>query len=227
MTTVALSDAAIRRRALTDLTSTMLIEAGAGSGKTSLMAGRVIAVLASGVHPKNIAAVSFTEKAASELLERITRLMDELEDGRVPRDLREAFPAAGPSTDQKAHLAAAQACLNELICTTIHGFAQRLIKPYPVEANIDPGAVVMDPAEAALLFDDLFDDWIRERLSGEDATGSVIADLIAFDPKDVVQTLRSIAEVLRDNRDADALKATLGADPCGSFYEAVDASTLR
>ncbi|QZO00664.1 UvrD-helicase domain-containing protein [Chenggangzhangella methanolivorans] len=101
MTTVVLSDAAIRRRALTDLSSTMLVEAGAGSGKTSLMAGRVIAMMASGVHPKNIAAVSFTEKAASELLGRIMRMMEELEHGRVPRDLREAFPAEGPSADQK------------------------------------------------------------------------------------------------------------------------------
>ncbi|WP_261403837.1 hypothetical protein [Chenggangzhangella methanolivorans] len=81
----------------------------------------------------------------------------------------------------------------------------------------------MDQAEAALLFNDLFDDWIRERLSGQDETGSVIADLIAFDPDDVVETLRSIAETLRDNRDADALKATLGADPCGDFNGAVDA----
>lgn len=222
MTAVTLSDTAIRRRAFTDLSATMLVEAGAGSGKTSLMAGRVIAMLASGVHPKNIAAVSFTEKAASELLERILRLMEELEVGRVPRDLIEAFPVSGPTEEQQTQLARARVCLNELVTTTIHGFCQRLIKPYPVEANIDPGAAIMDPGEAALLFDELFEEWIRERLSGEDGTGSIIADLIAFDPDEVVGTLRSIAETLRDHRDADAIKATLGTDPCGAFRTAVE-----
>ena len=46
-----------RRRALTDLETTLLVEAAAGTGKTSLMAGRVAMLLASGCEPKHIAAV--------------------------------------------------------------------------------------------------------------------------------------------------------------------------
>jgi ATP-dependent exoDNAse (exonuclease V) beta subunit len=215
--TAVLSDAAARRRALTDLTSTMLVQAGAGSGKTSLMGGRVVALLASGVRPKHIAAVSFTEKAASELLERILRLMEEALSGSIGHDLRPGFPD-GLTPVQLSNLEAARAELNELNCTTIHGFAQRLIKPYPVEANIDPGAALLDPVDAGLLFDDLFDGWIRQKLGGED--GGVIADLVAFEPDQVVATLREIAGKLKDHRHAHVAQVSLGSDPCGAFQGA-------
>jgi ATP-dependent exoDNAse (exonuclease V) beta subunit len=68
-----LPDEAERIRALTDLASTLLVEAAAGTGKTSLLAGRVLCLLASGIPPREIAAITFTEFAAGELRERIAR----------------------------------------------------------------------------------------------------------------------------------------------------------
>ena len=56
-----------RRRALTELDSTLLVEAAAGTGKTSLLAGRVAMLLAGGAAPRSIAAITFTELAAGEL----------------------------------------------------------------------------------------------------------------------------------------------------------------
>ena len=43
-----------------------------------------------------------------------------------------------------------QQLLDEITCTTIHGFCQQLIKPYPIEAGIDPGATIVDPVAADL-----------------------------------------------------------------------------
>ena len=60
-----------RRRAMTDFTSVLLVEAAAGTGKTSLMAGRVAMMLANGHEPGEIAAITFTELAASQLARRI------------------------------------------------------------------------------------------------------------------------------------------------------------
>lgn len=68
-----LPDQASRLTALTAIDRSLLVEAGAGSGKTALMAGRVVVLLANGIEPKNIAAISFTEFAASELMMRINR----------------------------------------------------------------------------------------------------------------------------------------------------------
>jgi ATP-dependent helicase/nuclease subunit A len=66
-----LPDLAARTAALTAVDRSLLVEAGAGSGKTSVMAGRVAVLFANGVEPKHIAAITFTEFAASELRLRI------------------------------------------------------------------------------------------------------------------------------------------------------------
>src|ERR1700689_4438747 len=126
----ALPDLAARRAALTTINRSLLVEAGAGSGKTSVMAGRVVVLFANGIEPKHIAAVTFTEFAASELRSRIEQFATALSSGEVPRDLAQAFPE-GLSFYQQANLERACKAFDQLACTTIHGFAQALIKPYP------------------------------------------------------------------------------------------------
>lgn len=81
---MTLPDLGARRRALTDFTSNILVEAAAGTGKTSLMAARVAMMIASGIEPSKIAAITFTEPAASELEARICWTIGELRAGKVP-----------------------------------------------------------------------------------------------------------------------------------------------
>src|SRR5208283_4831757 len=119
----------------------LLVEAGAGTGKTSLLAGRVALLLASGRHPRNVAAITFTELAASELLQRIQEYVRDLVSGKVPEPLEiamaegltdeplepQSLAAAESLTDaQLESLSLAAAALDELTCTTIHGFCQQL-----------------------------------------------------------------------------------------------------
>ena len=136
--TLLAADTAARITALTALDRTLLVEAGAGSGKTSVLAGRVAALLAAGRSTREIAAITFTELAAGELRQRVVEFVTELADGTVRPDLRAAFPA-GPDARQRTALRRARDSLDELLCTTIHGFCQRLLRPYPVEAGMDPG----------------------------------------------------------------------------------------
>jgi len=81
-----LADTAARLRALTELDSTLLVEAAAGTGKTALMAGRVTMLLAHGAEPGSIAAITFTELAASALGARVQRYVDDLLAERHQRD---------------------------------------------------------------------------------------------------------------------------------------------
>ena len=67
---MTLADDPARLRILTDLDATLLVEAGAGTGKTALMAGRLTMLLARGTEPGAIAAITFTELAASGLATR-------------------------------------------------------------------------------------------------------------------------------------------------------------
>ena len=195
-----LLDRAARTTALTRLDRSFLVEAGAGSGKTSIMADRVAVLFAQGVEPKNVAAITFTEFAASELRIRIERFVNELSAGTIPPDLDSAFPNDVPAL-QRENLARARKALDDLVCTTIHGFAQALIKPYPAEAGIDPGAEIIDPIEGDLAFDERYEAWLKDHLSGE-RDDDIIAELVLADEMRGLALIRSIASFLRRNRDA-------------------------
>jgi ATP-dependent exoDNAse (exonuclease V) beta subunit len=231
----ALPDADARKRALLDYRSTLLVEAGAGSGKTALMAGRVALMLAHGIPPRDIVAITFTEAAASELLERIQGFIAALRDGAVPAELRVAAPS-GLSQDQRIAIAGAAGSLDEITCTTIHGFCQQLIKPYPIEAGIDPGATIVDPAAADLAYQDLMTAWLSTRfgrvrdgdglgrippmanLGGED---DFFAELIAIEPDRVVDLIAKAADFLRSQRTAHAPQVALDTGVLRCLSEAI------
>ena len=104
--------------------------------------------------------------------------------GEIPTELRVALPK-GLSDEHRCNLAAADAALDEMTCSTIHGFCQRLITPYPVEADIDPGAAVMDRVEADRAFArDHAEAWLREELAG--VADSLLAELVLHDPNTTV-----------------------------------------
>ena len=218
--TKTLADEAARITAIGTHDRSLLVEAGAGSGKTAVLAGRIAMMLADGIKPKTIAAVTFTELAASELLSRVREYVEELLAGRIPTELTRVLPQ-GLNETRKKNLQNANAEFDEITCSTIHGFCQSLIKPYPVEANIDPGATVMDRGDADLLFTELVDAWIRERLSGGD--GALIAEMVSFDPKQTVNLIRQIAECLRKGRTIGVLAAVPVDQSVEEFLDRVSA----
>jgi ATP-dependent exoDNAse (exonuclease V) beta subunit len=196
-----LADDAARRDALASHDRSLLVEAGAGSGKTAVMAGRIAMMLAEGIAPRSIAAVTFTELAASELVMRVREFVGALMVGDIPTELRVGLPDR-LSEARRDRLATAAASIDDITCSTIHGFCQRLIKPYPVEADIDPGADVMDRDQADLVFVDIVETWLRERLSGDE--GGLIAEMVLHDPGQTVSLIHTIVGHLRRHRTATA-----------------------
>jgi len=214
------ADTAARLRALGDLEATLLVEAAAGTGKTALIAGRITMLLASGCEPSNIAAITFTEAAASELSFRVHKYVDDLLKGRIPPSLAEALPS-GLSDMQRVRLSSARAKLDELTASTIHGFCQTLIHSYAVESDIDPGAQIIDATQAAIAFDTVFNRWLRARLMNSVPASDPIALLSKEDPKKVVATLRAFARFRREHRTARPVPADLSGRPDVEFTEAV------
>ena len=196
-------DAEARRLALTALDRTLLVEAGAGSGKTSVLAGRVVALMASGRDPRAIAAITFTELAASELRERVVRFTGAVLAGEVPIDLAEAFPG-GATAEQRAVLERARNELDGLSCSTIHSFCQTLLTPYPVEADMDPGAGVMDREEADALFATELDDMLRERLVPPEDPSDALVTFFLADPGATRALITDFAGRLRSRPDLRA-----------------------
>ncbi len=124
-----LPDAAARARIEDDLDTNLLVEAGAGAGKTTAMANRMVALVRSGrARPEQMAAVTFTRKAAAELRERFqTQLERELARAHASGD------AARVETLDRALREIDRASIG-----TIHSFCARLLRDRPLEAGLDP-----------------------------------------------------------------------------------------
>ncbi|MDX2387800.1 AAA family ATPase [Sinorhizobium medicae] len=219
MMSKTLQDDGARRDAISHHHRSILVEAGAGSGKTAVMAGRIAVMLAQGVAPRAIAAVTFTELAASELLARVRDFVADLAAGHIAPELAVGLPD-GLSQAQRDNLIAATAAIDEITCSTIHGFCQRLIKPYPAEADIDPGAAVMDRNQADLAFLEIVDGWLRERLSA--GQGGVLAEMVLHSPGDTVALMHKIAEALRRRRSLVAPAVTPLAGHLQAFRQTAD-----
>lgn len=128
------------QRAALDLSRDLLVDAGAGAGKTQVLALRVLALLElelAGI--SEIVAFTFTDKAAAEMRDRVQRLLLEriAELESLQRQSREQLP-------QLKALTRAQAEFNLNRITTVHGFCHRLLSDHAWEAGLEPGAPLLE-----------------------------------------------------------------------------------
>jgi ATP-dependent exoDNAse (exonuclease V) beta subunit len=215
------SDDGKRARALTELDATLLVEASAGTGKTSLLAGRVTMLLADNRPASAIAAITFTEKAAAGLRVRVEEFADSLIAGKVPDDLLPAFRQQDLQEKQQDHLARAKDQLGELTACTIHAFCLSILQSYAVEARIDPGAAVMDSDQTELAFESILDAWLNERLGIDADPADPIAVVAADAPGRAVRTLRNLAGFRRAHHKARPRVAAKYEDAVHDFIDAV------
>jgi ATP-dependent helicase/nuclease subunit A len=122
----------------------LLLAAGAGSGKTSVLVERFVrAVREDGVAPGRILAITFTERAAGELRERVRGRFGELGEREAARDTEAAF------------------------VSTFHGFCARLLRAHPLAAGLDPEFAILDEGLAARLRGQAWASALRGFLEGE------------------------------------------------------------
>jgi len=142
------ADIASREAIANDLGRTLFVEAGAGTGKTTALVGRIVQLVltkdAALRRPlSQIAAITFTEAAAAELRERIRiRFEEELQLALAADDVERATRCSQALAD--ADIAAV---------STLHAFAQRLLSEFPVEVEVPPRVEVIDEVRSQLAFD--------------------------------------------------------------------------
>ena len=145
----AVSDAEARRRIRESLDESLIVEASAGTGKTTEMVRRIVAVLENcPTTIDKIAAVTFTHKAAGELK---LRLREEL-------DRRRQEVASSRLENALEHL-------EEASIGTIHSFCAQLLRERPVEARVDPAFQELSEQESSRLYQRSFRAWLERRLS--------------------------------------------------------------
>ncbi len=130
----------------------VLLEAGAGSGKTGVMVERYVRlVVDEGVSSDAVLAFTFTDKAAAELRARV----------RAELSRRAAGQGAAA-----VRAAALLSTIGGAWITTIHGFCNRVLAAHPVAAGVDPGFRVLDQPEAERAAREAFDAALTEFLGG-------------------------------------------------------------
>ena len=145
-----------RERILNSLDETLFVEAGAGTGKTTSLVGRIVNLVARGKTTiERIAAITFTEAAASELRDRVRQ---ELEKAASDTDIdpaeRERCKRGVDDIDQAS-------------IQTLHSFSAAILRERPLEAGLPPSFEVMDEVAGSLSFEEKWSDWLGEALTDE------------------------------------------------------------
>jgi ATP-dependent helicase/nuclease subunit A len=120
-----------------------VVNASAGTGKTATLVGAYLSQLGQGIPPGQILAVTFTEKAAAEMRDRLKReVLARVSD--MPAD-------GGPALDWRRVLTG----LSNAPISTIHAFSAGLLKENPLEAGVDPHFTIWDEDESSAVRRDI------------------------------------------------------------------------
>ena len=116
----------------------VVVTAGAGSGKTSTLVARYVCLLAEGVSPRRIAAITFTKKAAMEMRSRVRNKLIELQQKNQNETDRQKW------ADLSAQMDLAR-------IGTIHSLCTEILRNHPAEAGVDPRFEVLDEGLSRVL----------------------------------------------------------------------------
>jgi ATP-dependent exoDNAse (exonuclease V) beta subunit len=189
-----------RERARREHGTSFVLEAGAGTGKTTLLVDRIEALVRSGaVTLDQIAAVTFTENAATTMK---LRLRERLERARVD---------AAASAVERDRAEQALQVLERAQISTLHALCAAILGERPLECGVVPGFRVADEAEADLLFARAWEEWLAERLVGGDEVLLEALErgipLEGEGPWGERGSLRGLARTLLEQRDLKPLVA--------------------
>ncbi|MBI4914476.1 MAG: UvrD-helicase domain-containing protein [Acidobacteria bacterium] len=222
------ADAAARVAAQREFASPMVLEAGAGTGKTAALVARAVtwclgpgwesaASAASALQPaagtdeataarvlEGVVAITFTDAAAAEMAERLAEALARLAVGDVPVGVAEAeLTVTGPERARRAR--ALLVALDRLQVGTIHAYCRRLLARFPLEAGVHPAFTVdADGSLREAVARDVVEAGMREALAGEPDAGLVALAAAGIGPAGLAAAL---VELLAEAVEPEALAA--------------------
>ncbi|MDO9530181.1 MAG: UvrD-helicase domain-containing protein [Syntrophales bacterium] len=174
-------DEKYRKMIVKDIDVSMLVEAGAGSGKTSSLVNRMLALIAEGkCTVGRMAAVTFTRKAAAELKGRFQMALEEALKKEKDRLKRDNYDRALSRLDL-------------LFTGTIHSFCARLLRERPIEARLDPDFEELEEDETLILRDQCWSEYLQMLHTGETPVLKQI-ESIGLNPSDLINAYQAAAQ---------------------------------
>jgi len=136
-----------------DINKHISVTAGPGSGKTTVLVERYLHILREhSLSIDQIVAITFTNRAANEMRERLRHDLNHL--------LRIA------SDDERRRWLNYKRTLDGAVITTIHGFCARLLREFPIEARVDPQFLLLDEHRAAMMLELTVEEVLSDFISG-------------------------------------------------------------
>jgi ATP-dependent helicase/nuclease subunit A len=181
-------------RAVERRDGSLLVRAGAGTGKTTVLVERFVrAVTDDGTEVDRILAITFTEKAAAEMKSRV----------------RARFLDLGRRDDARAAETA--------WISTIHGLCARILRAHALSAGIDPGFRVLDEVESERIAADAFDGALEAFMGGDGAPDPDRVEMVAaYTPDRLRDMVRTAYSHLRSRGERHPhLPETLPPRPAG------------
>lgn len=180
MTAGTNSDDATRQAIRGELHSNIFVEAGAGTGKTTSLVSRLMALIESGVGVDQIVAITFTRAAAAELRVRIRQGLDEL-------------VRAGSASDVVQQ---ALANVDSAAFRTIDSHVQSLLREYPIEAGLPPSVEIQSRTEEIESFAEQWSDWVNECLDTNADFVEMLGMAMSLGMSNPLREMRGLAELI-------------------------------
>src|SRR5215470_1417779 len=178
---IELPDELDRQCAIKTFDQNLVVTAGAGTGKTTLLVDRFTHLLLRNPNPlriTEIVALTFTNKAANEMKQRLrdqlqsyletdlkTAPVDETQERRQQevKALIQLYQLSKDEIDARVHEALRN--LERADIGTIHSFAATLLRLYPLEAGVDPQFREDEGNQFERIFDEQWGIWLDQELS--------------------------------------------------------------
>ena len=161
-----MTDSEARKLIISDIDTNIFVEAGAGSGKTTMLVERMVAMVEKGLEVEKICTITFTKAAANEFYERFQKRL--IERSRVPDDFNGSDHELPKPTEETAERCR-KALENIDLCFmgTIDSFCNMILSEHPTEANIPSDAKLIDEQEEQELYKQFYIE-VREGKYGKD-----------------------------------------------------------
>ncbi len=162
------------------------VTAGAGSGKTTILVERYLKlILEEGVSIREVLAITFTEKAAAEMKERVAREIDNRIKTADKKHIKQLL-------NLREQFSSAQ-------IATIHGFCGRLLREYAVESQVDPDYNILNELQQQRFIDDTLDELLTRLDRDQLETPFSREDWITFFAEIPPNTMRNILTTMLQN----------------------------
>ncbi len=198
---MAISATLARQADASDPQACVWVSANAGTGKTTVLVRRFVRALLAGTPPDAILCLTFTKAAAMEMSNRLLKQLaawPAMEEDELRRQLRKELDREKPGCDVEAHeLETARALFARVLDTpgglkimTIHSFCDRVLRRFPLEADVAPGFTLFSDDDAGVARDQAAAAALELATGGEDdELEQALATVIAYAGEESFQSL--------------------------------------